>query len=135
MKLGTLRYIFVRTIDTLEAGGEDSVKAIVIEGDKFSFAIDGMIIFANTITNPHKLTIDFSLFTEVGEEKLLQNFPYSIRGTRYNPNYIPLKKDTTYPILPLRKEIYVKLTNNDSANAVEGIAYAVLGYPILKEVE
>ena len=133
MKLGTLRYIFVKTIDTLDAGDYDSVKSIAIEGDKFSFAVDGLIIFANSITNPHKLTIDFSIFKEVGEEKLLQNFPYSIRGTRYNPNYIPLKKDTGYPILPVRKELYVKLTNNDTANAVSGIAYAVLGYPILKE--
>jgi len=133
MRLGTLRYIYVRTLDKLEKGDYDSVKTIVLEGDKFSYAIDGMIIFANSITNPHKLTIDFSIFTEAGEEKILQNFPYSIRGTRNNPNYIPLKKDTGYPILPIRKEIYVKLTNNDQANDVTGIAYAVLGYPILGE--
>ena len=133
MKLGTLRYVFVKTIDTLDPGDYDSVKQTVIEGDKFSFAIDGIIIFANSVTNPHKLTIDFSIFTETGEEKLLQNFPYSIRGTRYNPNYIPLKKDTWYPILPLRKEIYVKVSNNDTVNAVSGIAYAVLAYPILGE--
>ena len=133
MKLGTLRYIFVKTIDTLDAGDYDTVKSIAIEGDKFSFAIDGIIIFANSITNPHKLTIDFSIFKEVGEEKLLQNFPYSIRGTRYNPNYIPLKKDTGYPILPLKKEIYVKVSNNDTVNAVSGIAYAVLAYPLIEE--
>ena len=133
MKLGTLRYIFVKTIDTLDAGDYDSAKSIAIEGDKFSFAIDGIIIFANSITNPHKLTIDFSIFKEIGEEKLLQNFPYSIRGTRYNPNYIPLKKDTGYPILPLKKEIYVKVSNNDTVNAVSGIAYAVLAYPLIEE--
>ena len=133
MKLGTLRYVFVRTIDKLDPGTYDSVKTIVIEGDRFSFAIDGLIIFANSITNPHKLTIDFSIFKEVGEEKLLQNFPYSIRGTRYNPNYIPLRKDTGYPILPLKKEIYVKVANNDTDNAVNGIAYAVLAYPIIEE--
>ena len=132
MKLGTPRYVFVRTIDTLGPGEYDSVKQTVREGDKFSFAIDGIVIFANSITNPHKLTIDFSIFTEVGEERILQDFPYSIRGTRYNPNYIPLKKDTGYPILPLRREIYVKVSNNDTANAVSGIAYAVLAYPIVE---
>jgi len=132
MKLGTPRYVFVRTIDTLGPGEYDSVKQTVREGDKFSFAIDGIVIFANSITNPHKLTIDFSIFTEVGEERILQDFPYSIRGTRYNPNYIPLNKGALYPILPLRREIYVKVSNNDTANAVSGIAYAVLAYPIVE---
>lgn len=132
MKLGTLRYILVRTIDVLGPNSSDSTKEIPIDGDKFAYAIDGLVIFANSIVNPHKLTIDFSLFTDLGEEKILQNFPYSIRGVRYNPNFIPLKKDTDYPILPSRKQIYIKISNNDSANSVVGIAYAVLGYPILR---
>jgi len=133
IKLGTLRYILVKTIDTLAAGNEDSTKTVPYEGDKYSYAIDGIIIHANSITNPHKLLINFSLFTALNvEERIISNLPYSLRGTRNNEKYIPTKKDTDYPILPARQPLYLKLTNNDPANDVEGIAWAVLGYPIIQ---
>jgi len=131
--LGTLRPIYVFTVDTLVAGGEESRTSVAVDGDKFPFAIDGLSIYAGNVVNPHKLLIDFSLMKQEGEEKILVNFPYVLKGTRFSDHYIPLKKDTFYPILPLRKELHIKLKNNDSVNDVTGIAVAVWGYPVLAQ--
>ena len=131
-RLGTLRYVFVRTFDTIAAGDSESQRTIVLDGDKYAYAIDGLLIKVQSITNEYKFTIDFSLIDKMGvETKILQNFPYSLRGTRYNQNYIPLKKDTDYPILPVKGEIYYKLSNTDT-NDVSGVAIAVLGYPVVE---
>lgn len=132
-RLGTLRYVFVRTFDTIAAGDAESQKTTVLDGDRYAYAIDGLLINVKNITNEYKFTIDFSLFDRLGTEtKILTNFPYSIRGTRYNQNYIPLKKDTDYAILPVRGEIYYKLSNTDT-NDVSGVAFAVLAYPVVEE--
>jgi len=133
MRLGTLRYIFTRTFDLISAGDSESERTIVRDGDKYAYAVDGLLINIQSITNQYKFTIDFSIIDNLGvETKIMQNFPYSLRGTKYNDHYIPLKKDTDYPILPVRGNIYYKLSNTDS-NDVEGVAIAVMGYPIVEE--
>lgn len=132
MKLGTLRYIYVRTFDTISAGDSESARTIVLDGDKYAYAIDGILIDIETISNEYKFTVDFSIIDTLGvETRILQNLPYSLRGTIYGSHYIPVKKDTNYPVLPVRGEIYYKLSNNDTSD-VTGVAFAVMGYPIVE---
>jgi len=131
-RLGALRYAYVRVIDSLAPNTSDSMRDTLIDGDKYDFAIDGMIIYAGTITKPEKLLINVSLMLKEGEEKLLTAFPYSLRGTRNNQNYIPLAKDTGYPMLPMKNEIYIKIENTDPDNSVDSITYAILAYPVIK---
>jgi len=131
MKLGTLRYILIRAYDEIPPSETKPVTDTAIDGDKYSFAIDGIIIHADEITNEHLLLIDFSLLNKAGELTLLKGFPYSLRGTRYNSKYIPTKKDTDYPVLDKNCSMSVKLTNEDSTNSVKKVSFAVLGYPII----
>lgn len=131
MKLGTLRYVLVRTFDEIGPSEEVAVTEAALEGDKYAFAVDGMVIHADEIVNKHQFIIDFSLLNREGEVILLRGFPYSLRGTRYNDRYIPTKKDTNYPVLDLGARMSVKLTNTDSANSVRKVAFAVLAYPVL----
>jgi len=131
MKLGTLRYMLIRTYDEIAPSDTKPVTDTAIDGDKYSFAVDGIIIHADEVTNKHLLLLDFSLLNKAGEVTLLKGFPYSLRGTRYNDKYIPVKKDTDYPILEKNCSMSIKLTNSDSSNSVYRVAYAVLGYPII----
>jgi len=131
MRLGTLRYILIRTYDEIEPSGDKPTTETAIEGEKYAYAIDGMIIHADEITNKHLLLIDFSLLNRAGEVTLLKGFPYSLRGTRYNDKYIPTKKDTDYPILDKGSSMSVKLVNADTTYTVKKVAYAVLGYPVI----
>ena len=115
----------------IEPSGERPTTESALEGDKYAYAIDGVIIHADEITNKHLLLVDFSLLNRIGEVTLLKGFLYSLRGTRYNEKYIPTKKDTEYPILDKGSSMSIKLVNADSTNPVRKVAYAVLAYPVI----
>ncbi len=139
--LSTLRSIleYVNTTDAGIAGngGVATDTTIVRDGDKYEFAIDGVLLNIDEFEAhvwQSKVKLSISTFPEGGEQKLLVGFPYSCRGTRQNPKYIPLAKDNGYPRLPQNKKIYYKILN-DSENAeyfIKGVAFVVLGYPVLE---
>jgi len=134
MRLGTLRYVLVRTYDAISAGGQQSERIAVRDGDRYAYALDGLLINVESIANEYRLRIDFSIIDITGTEtKIVENLPYSLRiGFGTVRNYIPLKKDTGYPILPARGNVYFRLRNEDSSD-ISGVALALLAYPVLGE--
>lgn len=138
VKLGTLRAVYTHTWTEIAENDSKSETEICRDGDKYEFAIDGIIVTFDareTVDVPldSEVLIDFSIFPADKEEVLLADFPYSCRGTRNNPIYIPLSKETGFPILPVNKKFYYKIRNTDTvaAHAIQGVALVVLGYPVI----
>lgn len=139
VQLGTLRAVWARVYD--EIAGNNDLKTetdIVRDGDKFIFALDGFIVQFDVKENDplpmdSSILIDFSIYPTEKEEVLIADFPYSCRGTRNNPKYIPLGKETGFPMLPKNKKFYYKIQNTDSvaANAIKGVAVVIYGYPVI----
>lgn len=141
-KLGTLRAVFeyVNTAvgGIAGAGGSVSDQTIVRDGDKYEFALDGAILNIDELHGSlweSEVKLDFSIFPNGGEQKLLVGFPYSCRGTRQNPKYIPIAKDAGYPRLPVNKKFYFRIVNDgkDAAYTAKGVALVLFGYPVLVE--
>ena len=139
-KLGTLRAVF-EYVNT-EAGGipggsAPSDQTIVRDGDKYEFALDGLVFNIDNLGDvwESKVKLDFSIFPNGGEQKLLVGFPYSCRGTRQNPKYIPLAKDIGFPRLPVNKKFYYRIENTDEdvGHMIKGVALVLFGYPVLVE--
>jgi len=135
MKLGTLRVVYVHAWDEIGASDYKQDYATCREGDKLEFALDGMIVNFDKKEDAalldSQVTIDFSIITAEKEEVLLSGFPYSCRGTRNNPKYIPLSKETGFPHVPAGKKFYYKITNNNDTFKILGVAIAVFGYPVI----
>lgn len=139
VKLGTLRAVYTHTWDEIAENDNKSEQEICRDGDKYKFAIDGIIVTfdakENTALLDSEILIDFSIFPADKEEVLLADFPYSCRGTRNNPLYIPLSKEVGFPMLPVNKKFYYKIrnTNTTADHAIQGVALVVFGYPVLGE--
>lgn len=133
--LGTIRPAFSAAYASIGAGASEPKTDKLRDGDKYDYYVDGIAVVADTITNPSKLLIDFSTIGELKED-LLQNFPYSLRGSRNNPIYIPLTKTSRtdeMPLIPKGKQFYYKLFNNDGVNPVTGVAIAIWAYPVFSD--
>lgn len=139
VKLGTLRAVYTHTYDEIAENDSKSETEICRDGSKYEFAIDGIIVKFDAKEDAalldSEILIDFSIFPSDKEEVLLADFPYSCRGTRNNPNYIPLSKETGFPRLPISKKFYYKIrnTNTNVAHAINGVAIVVNGYPVIGE--
>ena len=137
-KLGTLRAVF-EYVNTAAGGiasaGSVSDTTIVRDGDKYEFALDGLVFSIDDLSTvwESRVKLDFSIFPNGGEQKLLVGFPYSCRGTRQNPKYIPLAKDTGFPRLPANKKFYFRILNDEGGAAIKGVALVLFGYPVLVE--
>jgi len=140
VKLGSLRAVYTHTWDEIAENDNKSEQEICRDGDKYEFAIDGIIVTFDareTVDVPldSEILIDFSIFPADKEEVLLADFPYSCRGTRNNPKYIPLSKEVGFPMLPANKKFYYKIRNTDTtaSHAIQGVAIVVFGYPVIGE--
>jgi len=140
VKLGTLRVVFARVYDEIAEKGSKSETEICRDGDKYAFALDGLIVnFDAKEADPYpydsKILIDFSIYPADKEEVLLADFPYSCRGTRQNPKYIPLSKGTDFPILPPGRKFYYKISNTETTagRAILGVAIVIFGRPVIEE--
>ena len=138
VKLGTLRAVYTHTWAEIAENDSKSEQEICRDGDKYEFAIDGIIVNFDereTVDVPldSEILIDFSIYPTDKAEVILADFPYSCRGTRNNPFYIPLSKEVGFPMLPVNKKFYYKISNTDTdANhAIQGVAFVVFGYPVL----
>lgn len=133
--LGSFTHIYTKRIDTIAASGSVEVTDTVLEGNKYDFYIDGIIITIGTISDPYSLLITFTLLEPESPLNLLTNFPYSNRGTRNNPNYIAFTKatDVPLPLLHRNNKFYLKLENFDTGSAVEKTAITIHGYPVISE--
>lgn len=139
MKLGTLRSVYSRVYDEIAENDAKTDTDICRDGDKYEFALDGIIVNFDAretadVPLDSEILIDFSIFPADKEEVLLADFPYSCRGTRQNPKYIPLSKETGFPMLPVNKKWYYKIRNADTAagHAIKGVAIVIFGYPVIK---
>jgi len=140
VKLGTIRAVYTHIYAEIAENESKSETEICRDGDKFQFALDGIIVNFDereTVDVPleSEILIDFAIYPADKEESLLADFPYSCRGTRNNPKYIPLSKETGFPMLPVNKKFYYKIRNTDTeaAHAIQGVAIVVLGYPVIGE--
>jgi len=139
VKLGTLRAVYTHTWDEIAENDNKANQEICRDGDKYEFAIDGIIVNFDAKEDAalldSEILIDFSIFPADKEEVLLADFPYSCRGTRNNPLYIPLSKEVGFPMLPVNKKFYYKIrnTNTNAAHAIQGVAIVVFGYPVIGE--
>lgn len=142
VKLGTLRAVYTHIYGEIAEGDEESEQEICRDGNKYEFAIDGIIVnfdkredAGDVYPLESEILIDFSIFPADKEEVLLADFPYSCRGTRNNPLYIPLSKETGFPMLPTNKKFYYKIRNTYATvdHAIEGVAIVVFGYPVIGE--
>lgn len=141
LNLGTLRPAYSRVYASIAALNSETETDILRDGDKYDYYIDGLLVNIDDLSTvgSSEVLIDFSIFAGDLEEKLLVNFPYSCRGTRANPSYIPLSKLETVdvmkltmdkPLLPINKKFYYKVYNSDAAVAVTGTAVAIYAYPV-----
>lgn len=141
LNLGTLRPAYNRVYASIAALANESETDILRDGDKYDYFIDGILVNIDDLSTvgESEVQIDFSTFSGDLEEKLLVAFPYSARGTRSNPNYIPLSKLEAIdlakvaldkPLLPVNKKFYYKIYNSDDAVAITGTAVAIYGYPV-----
>ena len=133
--LGSLRPAFNAVQATIVAGDAAEKTDILRDGNKYDYYIDGIVVVVDTLDTviPSKVLIDFSTLGEIKED-LLKAYPYSLRGTRNNPNYIPLTKTSKtneMPLLQKSKQFYYKILNNDDAVTITGVAIAILAYPVL----
>lgn len=137
VQLGTLRSVWARVYDEIPENESKTENDIVRDGDKYAFALDGFIVQFDAKEDPltmdSEILIDFSIYPTEKEEALIADFPYSCRGTRNNPIYIPLGKETGFPMLPKNKKFYYKIQNTDSvvAHAIKGVAVVIYGYPVI----
>jgi hypothetical protein len=134
-QFGTLRAIFSQVYDEILKNDNKTESEIVRDGNKFDFALDGFIVNIDDKEDPalldSEILIDFSIYPTEKPDDLVANFPYSCRGTRGNPKYIPLAKDTGYPILPQNKKFYYKITNTNTDYKLLGVAVVIFGYPVI----
>lgn len=140
VRYGTLRVVFARVYDKIAEKSSKSETDICRDGDRYAFALDGLIVnFDAKEADPYpydsKILIDFEIYPAEKKEVLLADFPYSCRGTRQNPKYIPLSKGTDFPILPVNKEFYYKISNTETeaGRAILGVAIVILGRPVVEE--
>ena len=139
VKLGTLRVVFARVYDEIAEKGSKSETEICRDGDKYAFALDGLMVNFDKKESEDlldsKILIDFSIYPADKEEVLLADFPYSCRGTRQNPKYIPLSKGTDFPILPPGRKFYYKISNTETTagRAILGVAIVIFGRPVIEE--
>lgn len=138
-KYGTLRVLYTHIYEEIAENNSESENEICRDGDKFDFAIDGIIVNFDEretadVPLESEVLIDFSIFPTDKEESLIADFPYSCRGTRQNPKYIPLSKEAGYPILPKNKKFYYKIrnTDTDASHAIQGVAIVIFGRPIIE---
>lgn len=138
--LGTLRAVYTHIYAEIAENDSKSETDICRDGDKYEFALDGIIVNfdareTSDVPLESEILIDFSIFPTDKEESLLADFPYSCRGTRGNPKYIPLAKETGFPMLPKNKKFYYKIRNTDTvaAHAIQGVAITIFGYPKIGE--
>lgn len=132
--LGSLRPAFNAAYTTIVGGADEEKTDTLRDGNKYNYYIDGIVVVIDTLGSavPSKVLIDFSTLGEI-KENLLVAYPYSLRGTRNNPNYIPLTKTSKtneMPLLQKGKQFYYKILNND-ANTITGVAIAILAYPVI----
>jgi hypothetical protein len=138
-KLGTLRAVYAHVYDEIGENDSKTETDICRDGDKYEFAIDGIIVNFDAKEDAglldSEILIDFSIYPTEKADDLLVDFPYSLRGTRQNPKYIPLSKETGFPMLPKNKKWYYKIKNTNAvaAHAIQGVAIAILGYPVFGE--
>lgn len=133
--VGTIRTLYDWVGDIAHSNTQSITPDIVRDGDRYAFYLDGLVVNIDAYTGAESaFAITFSAYPETGiEEKLLVDFPYSCRGTRNNPHYIPLGKDTGLPVLPVNRKFYYKLANGDGAQDATGVAFVIMGYPVLAE--
>jgi hypothetical protein len=134
-QFGTLRAIYSQVYDEILKNDNKTETEIVRDGDKYDFALDGFVINIDDKEDAalldSEILIDFSIYPTEKAEDLVANFPYSCRGTRGNPKYIPLAKDTGFPILPKNKKFYYKIANTNTDYKILGVAIVIFGYPVI----
>lgn len=142
-KLGTLRSVYTRIYDEIAENDSKTETDIARDGDKYEYALDGFVVqfdYKEEAGPPEEpldseILVDFSIYPTEKEEVLVADFPYSCRGTRGNPKYIPLSKDTGYPMLPKNKKFYYKIRNTNTApagnRAIKGVAIVLYAYPVI----
>lgn len=139
VKLGTLRAVYAHIYSEIAENDSKSETEICRDGDKFDFAIDGIVVNFDAKENAalldSEILVDFSTYPTEKAEELLVDFPYSCRGTRGNPKYIPLSKETGFPMLPKNKKWYYKIRNTNTTvdHAIQGVAIVIYGYPVVGE--
>lgn len=132
--IGTLRPAYNLVVATIVNGANDSKTDILRNGDKYYYYIDGITVVVDDMGTGVQsgVLIDFSMLNDVRED-LLVSYPYSLRGTRNNPNYIPLTKTSKtneMPLLMKNKEFYVKVANA-SGDDISGVSWAIFAYPVI----
>jgi len=137
VKLGTLRAVYTHVYAEILKNDSKTETEIVKDGDKYDFALDGFVINIDAKENAalldSEILIEFSIYPTEKAEELIVSFPYSCRGTRQNPKYIPLSKEATYPILPKNKKFYYKISNTNGTYKIQGVAFVLYGYPVVGE--
>jgi hypothetical protein len=137
VKLGTLRAVYAQVYAEIPKNDKKTETEIVRDGNKYDFALDGLVINVDKKENAalldSEILIDFSIYPTEKAEELLANFPYSCRGTRQNPQYIPLSKETTFPMLPKNKKFYYEISNTNTLYKIQGVAIVIYGYPVVGE--
>lgn len=134
--LGTLRPAYNLTYTTIVAAASGEKADILRDGNKYDYYIDGISVVVDALgsVGASKVLIDFATLGDA-RENLLVAFPYSLRGTRNNPNYIPVTKTSKtneMPLLQKGKQFYYNILNNDPAETITGVAIAIWAYPVLQ---
>lgn len=134
--LGSLRPAYNLTYATILAAASGEKADILRDGNKYDYYIDGISVFVDALetVGASKVLIDFATLGEARED-LLVAFPYSLRGTRNNPNYIPVTKTSKtneMPLLQRGKQFFYKILNNHASETITGVAIAIWAYPVLQ---